>query len=364
LGRVEEAIECFEKALAGDPFLVEAHLSKANALHLFLDDPKAAIFLYEKAYQLQPDLDRAWIYVRYWYSFALLSANEHERALEEVERGLLLHSGDIHYLNQKAAVLSEARKTSDKFEATALEFFQFRAHAISNDFPGLDELIQIYSKRGKPEEAWAFIEVNLSCEPFSLRDIAFKAGISLEDFQIGFRQHALYRSFRSSSSLADHQAYLNGFGLKPNSSILKILGYVLMAPFGVMFKRLSALSPIGTSQEAVIAFEESLATISKVFPIFGSLWLSSEKPEKQEDQIKILSLGIAYLPDIVVAEVARHFGFLIGCLKFPETMAKNSDIRNLKSACAEVAVNFFEQVAGEWKLASDCDGEKGSNPNP
>ena len=235
-GRRKWAMECFDKALHHKSNLVEAHLSKATAYLLFFDRADEAIRCFEHAYGIVPDLDRKWKYVRYWFSKALLVAGRFDQALDQIENELLLRPADRHLLNQKAAVLSKLRKQSDAYEEKAVQFLEFRAQAIPNDYPGLAELIEIFTLRGCPERAWISIEANLICKPFSLRDVAGKAGIPIADFQVGFQSARLYRTFREKFSLKDHCVTLHGYGLSPDTVMLSTIDHALIAPFGKLVR--------------------------------------------------------------------------------------------------------------------------------
>ncbi len=353
LGRVSEAIECFDNALESNPLIVEAVLSKANAVLLFQNDPHGAVFLYRQAYKMQPDLDRKWKYVRYWYSHALLVAGDARQALVEVDLGLLLHAGDIHYLNQKAATLSNLWKSDEIFEPAAFSFFKFRAQAIPDDFQGLAELIQMCARRKNPEEGWDFVALNLSCAPDSVREIASAAGISLADFQIGLRHCGLYSKFRRNSFAEDHLAYLRNLGLSPNPGILLVLNYLLMVPFGILAETLPPLSASLPEEDIRIAFEKNLQSVSQLFVHFGAQWICAEKPSEHERLINVVALGVTYLPDIIVAEAARHFGFLVGHFDFPEETARHEKMQNLSAICAEAGAEFFECVAADWQLGTE-----------
>jgi len=353
LGRVQEAIECFDKALESNPSIVEAVLSKANALLLFQMDAPGAVLLFKQAYKMQPDLDRKWKYVRYWYSQALLVAGDAKQALVEADLGLLLHAGDIQYLNQKAATLSELWKSDKTFEPIAFNFFKYRAQAIPDDFYGLNELIQLCARRKRPEEGWDFVVLNLACDPVSFREIASAAGISLADFQIGLRYCALYSKFRRNSLPSDHLAYLRNCGLSPNPEILVVLNYLLMVPFGILAETLTPLSVNLAEEDIRIAFERNLQSISRLFVYFGTQWICADKPNERDHLINVVSLGVACLPDIIVAEAGRHFGFLVGHFDFPEETARHEKMQNLSAICAEAGAEFFERVAVDWHLGAE-----------
>jgi tetratricopeptide (TPR) repeat protein len=349
-GKRVSGMKCFERALQLNPNLVEAHLSKATALLIFFANAVEAIACFESAYRTAPDLDRQWKYVRYWYSTALWLTGQYEQALRQIEIAIALRPGDSYLLNRKASVLSELREKNQAYEDEALEFFKFRAHAIPNDYPGLAELIEIYKRRGHPEEAWPLICSNLASEPLSLHDIAKKSGMSIVDFQVGFQHARLYRKFRQQFSVKDHFITLHGYGLRPEGKMLRALNYSLIVPFGIAAQQMANASSTKSLDKLQGIWAVSLETISRLLPVFGSLWLAKAKPPECDEQTRLLSVGIIYLLDIVVAETARQFGFLAAHHRISVEEIQNAQGSDWRTLRVKVGISLFEQVAVEWKM--------------
>ncbi len=349
-GKYEWGMECFDKALHYKPNLVEAHLSKATALLLYFERPDEAIGCFEAGYKICPDLDRKWKYVRYWFSVALMAAGRNEDALKQIESELSLRPADTYLLNQKASVLSKLRKKDKAWEEQAIQFFQFRAHAIPNDYPGLAELIAIFTERGCSELAWPSIEANLACKPFSLRDVAERAGISLADFRFGFHNARFYRTFRKKFSLEDHCITLHGYGLDPSSEMLPALNYGLIAPFGVLVREIRQARERKSNPDMQQLFAATLKTVSHLFPLFGVRWLSKTKPEETDERVKLLSIGIIYLTDVVVAETARLVAYVAGYYGVAEEIVRENQKENWKEVGAEIGVRLMEHVLKDWEM--------------
>ncbi len=343
-------MECFEKALKYKPNLVEAYLSKGTALLHFYKQPAEAIICFETAYKIDSEIDRKWKYIRYWYSKALTTAGRDVEALRQTEIELLIRPDDLYLLNQKASVLSKLRKQSQAYEEQALEFLKFRAHTIPKDYPGLAELIEIYTQQGKPDDAWPLIDTNIACGPFVLHQIAEKAEIPIADFQIGFRYSRLYQMFRQRFSVEDHCITFQGYGLSPSNKLLAGLNQSLIAPFGVAAQKLNKLSDNKSADDLQAIWSTSLNAISLLFPVFGSFWLAKNKPSERDEQIKLASMGILYLFDVVVAEAARHFGFLAGHRGFSREQIEQSQKQDWKGLRIEVGVRLFERVALDWQM--------------
>jgi tetratricopeptide (TPR) repeat protein len=351
VGKCDVGMECFEKALQLNPNIVEGLLSKGAALLKFYGKAEEAIKCFDAAYRIAPELDRKWPYIRYWYSRALLMLRRYEEALKQVEIELSLRPGSRHLLNQKASVLSKLWIQNQAYEDEALEFLKFRAQAIPNDYAGLADLIEIYKKRGHPEEAWSSIEVSLACPPFSVRELSLKTKISIADFQIGFQNARLYRHFRKQFSLEDHCRTLRGYGLRTSSKIVPALNQLLIVPFGMAARQLKELSNDQCLDKLQSIWAALLNSMSVSFPVFGAYWLANEKPTERDQQTTLLSLGIVYFFDVVVAEAARQFSFLAdhhGVSLENILQAQNGDWNRMR---VDVGMNLFGEVAVDWELA-------------
>ncbi len=183
----------------------------------------------------------------------------------EIEAELLLRLADTYLLNQKATTLSKLRKQDKAYEEKAVQFLEFRAHAIPNDYSALAELIEIFTQRGCPEQAWLSIEANLSCKPFSLRDVAASAGIPIADFQAGFQSARLYRVLRRKFSIEDHCTTLHGYGLSPSTAMLTALNYALIAPFGILVRDIRLARETKAAADIQLLFKVTLNTVARYF---------------------------------------------------------------------------------------------------
>ena len=349
-GEFDGGIECFDHALKCRPDLIEAHLSKATALLICLNRPNDAIACFEAASKFASASDVRWPYVGYWYSEALSAVGRHTEALVQVEQELSLKPDDIHLLNRKTAVLMELQGIDPIYEQRALELLKFRSHALPQDFFGLASLIEILEKRGEQDDAWPFIEANLDCKPFSVRAVTEQVGISIKDLALGFRFSRLYGIYRTRCSLEDHCIMLHEYGLCPDSNLLSTLDYALMAPFGVAASELSVMDK-NDLKAVEAAAETALNTMCRIFPAFGSAWLAREEPKEKDEKTRYLSLGIFYLADVAVSEVARQIGFLRGCYQLSKDDIFSG--REWKETRENVGVRLFDRVVKDWHLGFD-----------
>jgi len=351
--RPDWGIECFDKALAIDPNLVEAHLSKATALLLFCRKTKEAIQCFEAAYKLMQDLDGKWNYCRYWFSRALQLDGRLEEALKQAEIGLSLRPGDRYYLNQKGSILRSLRKRDSHYDEQALNFFRFRAHAIPADFAGLVEIIDICVKRGNSEQSWQLLDVNLPCSPLLLSQVAARSGLTIQDFKTAFEDASLYGVFRRDFSIEEHFVALKNAGLSPSKSILSALDYALMVPFVKMAAALRCARERKEAPPSEQLFTEALSVISVLFASFGGFLLARDKPPDRNAQIDLISRGMLCLIDMTATEGGRFMGYLAAKFEIPrDVLEKVWDLQWGKIR-TEAAVKLLEVACKDWQLDTE-----------
>ena len=348
-GRHTKGMECFDRALAIDPELAEAHLSRATTLAMFLGKPDKAIASFDRAFELMPDIDQHWPYSRYWYSRALALTGRHEEALRQAELGLKSRPDDIHLLNQKAAILRHLWPRHPEYVAPAADFFAFRAKCIPNDYPGLVELIKLSGSGKAATDAWQLIDLNFEHGGYSLHDLANVAGITLSDFQAGFEVAALYHRFRRRHSLEDHCVTLHSRGLSPDAGLLPALNHALIGPFGSLARQFKMRTATRETEDLSRFLDPLLGQVSHLFVFFGPAWLTPVKPTEREDQTRLLAIGVVTLPEVVAAEAGRILGFLAGHFGIPAKRA-GAQIANTKKFAVETGAQFMGRVISEWQM--------------
>jgi tetratricopeptide (TPR) repeat protein len=315
---------------------------------LVLNKPEEAIRSFETAFKLDQDLDRKWRHVRYWYGAALFAFKRPMDALAQVEIGLTLAPDDRSLLDLKAALLSHLWHSDSTYEEAALHFFKFRASAVRNDYGSLDELIQLLTCRGIPEEAWPIIDENLYCSPFSIQELTARSGITIEQLRGGFHLASAYKPFRHKYGVDDYFVTMHGYGLAPSSTMGKALSLMLMVPFNVMFRGVREAVQAKQFEGLKTTFETALSEIARIFPVFGVSWLDPEISTTPERRADLLSLGVAYLPDVIVAEASRQFGYCIGTFGIPPDAMPDIAKRDWRDLYSDVGSRLIESVAKDW----------------
>ena len=347
----EKGIECFDKAIAIEARLVEAHLSKATAYLLHLKKPKDAIECFEMAYAIMPGLDRKWDQGKYFLSRALQMDGRLEDALKQVETGLASRPGDRYMLNQKASVLRHLRKQNPAFEEKSLEFSKFRAQAFPADFQSLVEIIEIFTKQESQEAAWKFIDINLPCSPLSLSRFSSRASLSIQDLKTGFEHARFYASLRRHLKLDDYYILLRNAGLSPDRDLLDMLDFALMVPFGRMLDGVRSAQDKKGIPPMQTFFLDTLETVAMLWSSAGGYLLAATKPVTEKDQIDLLSRGMACLSDIVASETSRIYGFIAGKYCIPNDAVDKGREVAWNDILGKAATKLMVETFIDWEMA-------------
>ena len=156
LGRHDEALTCFERALEINPRLAMAWSNKGNAL-VRLGRPAEALTCYERALEINPRYARAW----YNKGTALLGhLGRHAEALTCIERALEINPRYPEAWSNKGVTLKELGRPAEALTCyeRALEINPRHAMAWLNKGLALARL-------GRPEEALSCYERALEINP-------------------------------------------------------------------------------------------------------------------------------------------------------------------------------------------------------
>lgn len=360
-GDHEGALEALDKALAYQPALVEAHLCKATTYLLFRDQPEEAIRCFETALSLTASIHDKCPYVGYWFSKALAAVGRDVEALVQVDCELAVRADDVFLLDQKLLVLRQLRSRDPRYDDQALKFAQFRAEALPVDFVGLGEMVAILQSRGQSCTGWPFIDQNLRCEPYRVSQLAADATIDISAFGAGFTYAPLYRQFSRDFPLEDHCVTLHRYGLSPDGTLIRPLIFILLPVFGTAAQALDPANGPLDAEKLNAASSRAVATMSRVFPLFGAKWLATGEPGDMSDKQRLLAVGMCYLTDIVAAETARQIGFLRGCYGMTDERIFPIAHPDWAEIGSQVATDLLQRVTQEWnmRIPEDTTGTEG-----
>lgn len=153
LGNHEEEFRCLDRALAIDPDLPEALLSKGQTLGTVYQNYHEGVVLIAKAIEADSDFARRNFRVYWWKAKFLMELRRDEEAIRSIDEGLKIAAGDQYLLDLKATALAKMWRGDVTYVSRAREFFRFRIEINEKDFASLVELAEIARKGGEETEA-------------------------------------------------------------------------------------------------------------------------------------------------------------------------------------------------------------------
>jgi tetratricopeptide (TPR) repeat protein/S1-C subfamily serine protease len=113
LGKDADAVKAFDRAIALQPDLLDAHYGKGLALSADRDNP-AALRSFDRAIQLVPaDNQSSYYYLWKYRSVALRELGKDTEALVAVSQAIDLEPQDLILLNEQAALLEQLKRYSE-----------------------------------------------------------------------------------------------------------------------------------------------------------------------------------------------------------------------------------------------------------
>jgi hypothetical protein len=134
--------------------------------------------------------------------------------------------------------------------------------------------------------------------------------------------------------------------------MLPALDALMMIPFGYTFEQMRATKG---SSDVLKAFQVAWHFMKLIFPVFSVNWIAKSKPPTRDEQVRMASLALILLPEIALAETARHIGFIGGSfgenLDLSVLTAKNG----LKEIYSDIAIPWMEVAFKDWGLVPNPD---------
>lgn len=198
LGDYDKELECFDRALAIDPNLVEALTSKGITLCNVFSRWEEGLELIDRGLARANNMPR-WHYVYWWKAKFLMTLERPEEAHGTVALGLSLVPDDSWLLDLKAQLLAALWKRHPSYVAEAERFFSLRTSVDDSESKSWFELALISHSKGDIEAARnrlgkAFSAVGQFANGYRPETLEMAASL---DELIGLYKHiAAYVTFR------------------------------------------------------------------------------------------------------------------------------------------------------------------------
>lgn len=350
IGNHEKELELLDDALAIDPLMPQALVSKAICLLVDFDDASSAIPLLEKAIKFNKDWSVRWPQVWYWTAQACMADHQLDRAFEWVQDGLSHQPGYCALRQLKLQLLRTLAPVNPAIAADAKSFWRNRLEEEPLDFDTRTQLVQQEEREGNLQSAWAVLDdsfdaldsesgKSLSCSGFSVREAASAL--------MYLPQYARYRKFCPVSRYWEQADPLYDLPFPPpdSSSAVDALFTSLSVAFGLGFKSLEDVSPNKREATPTLKLffdnlrqliERSLVESAREFaPLIPS---SDQGNKAVADKV---SNVIMFLGLIALREFGSQRGWILSQFRVPE-------------AAMNAALDGYDEAAIEAKVVSNA----------
>lgn len=307
----DSEIECYNKALELNSNLPQALVSKGTTLLYVFKQPREASELLERAIDLGDEISIHWPHVWYWLAYAYFEQSNLAKALDRVEKGLLIIPHHAALLNLKAELLEALWPANPEYIDQALSFFKFRIELSQEDYDSVAQLARLYLATGQSNLAWEVICQYLDCDD-DLEEYLSLSPHSIEDYLVSFRYFSSYQKFRERSPLTRYTNLLAKEKVSLDDDFSRTLFFLCAIPFGLACGILSA-HPLDARKELLEqAWSRVQDSLEVSFPRIAKKALSELKPESPEDVAERLTPILIYWPDFALIEVSGQIGYVGG----------------------------------------------------
>jgi tetratricopeptide (TPR) repeat protein len=345
LGDRDEALVCYERALAIDPELPEAILAKGIYLITRGRDPLAGVALIRRVLDRDEAARVYWAAAWYWAADGCYRSDRPVDALRMLNDGLAHIPNHSGLLNLKAHILSKVWQNEPALQREAEAFFAYRAEVAPNDFRPVESLGRIYLATDRPEQVWSMLDCFF--DDGSPSAALRKVSTPSIDLLKALRHAGVYKRFREQHSVDDYAQLFSHAGYRLTDAQQEALYWVFAESFGLAFEQ---IYDIERRDEAVYyaTFEEQLRRIRSVIVRWVSFVTAAVEDQSKDKLIETMTALIVACARTALLESSRTMGFLAGFFAIPvdtETMRLPASLETLEREVAiEVMLAVNEKV--------------------
>jgi len=286
MGKYKKEFECYDKALEIDPEKAEALMSKGTTLFKIYGNPKEALELMLKSFEVSNDFNKAFIAGYFWISEVYQSLNDYENAGIWTSKGLKVDPGDDYLLNQQALIFCKVWMKIDDIKSF-LESYLFSRGDVPNKYPIIQELAQIWLYQKEPfSQIWeGLLKPNVKLfEDVSLDGAKLLFENENEIFE-GIRSFGRYEEFRTTSTLEKyHSIILERLPIEGISGeVINLINIALAYSFGLLFTAMIKVSKAKSFEMENDVLQPVFNFLSHALPKISKLiYEEIGKPEDHE----------------------------------------------------------------------------------
>lgn len=168
LRKHDQEIKCYNKALAINPNLFQASVSKAITNGFIYRQYKNSLKIIYTVIQKEPRIFVDFPVIYYWVGYFNFKINNTERALEWINAGLSNNPGDKLLTNLKATLFSEVIENNTSLLSEAIDFFSSNYKLNEQDPVNFYCLCKCKEKQSGEEVAYEMLLNWLKTRPYTI----------------------------------------------------------------------------------------------------------------------------------------------------------------------------------------------------
>jgi len=309
LRRHEEEMDCYNKALAIKPNLMEAKVSKAITSGFVYKRYASAVKVLTASIDTVDKLATEFPLVYYWLGFFYQQLGKLNEALQWIGRGLNNNPGDIWLINLKANILFSSLDTQPELRDDAISFFSNNFRVNKRDSLNLYCLCSALEKAGRCEEALAMAKTWLTDQPvIQVGTAAIRGKLLFADLTVLIRHWDLVESYgihysiekvclaMDECGLRNHKTFLQWFDVKRSLFVASLSELLCTRGASVKKTEIKALYK-------VCFFSIEPAAIGQLIQV------SKDDLHKFAEQFSSVTVT---LNELFIVEFVRCLGFIVG----------------------------------------------------
>jgi tetratricopeptide (TPR) repeat protein len=308
IGNHEEEMNCYDRALAIEPALPEALISKGITLIKIYSRYKDALILFNQVQDLDDVLYDSFVYGFFWLAFVHEKLDHVEEALKWIDKGLDQEPTNLHFLNFKSNLLAKYWKKHRLLKIAAIKFFEFRFE-LQKDIKSLYYLIQIKSISKKA--AFTLIQSRTDL----LNGITLKL---LDEYELKWESVVevllyweSYRKFRNEYPLSRYTEQLLSQHNSIPTQFWGLLNLVCSISFSQAQKKYNK-----TKQSLSVPVQISKILLEEVPKLIREIFPSMKYPQKIA--VELFSFFYVHYSIIISREIGLQTGYISAQLNLPE----------------------------------------------
>ncbi len=349
-------IKCFDRALKIDPKHPIVLMSKGCTLLIDFGRASEGADLVEQALKIDPSLSLRWPHVWYWLCEAYIRMNDLEKALYWVEEGLLHSPSHRGLYKQKADILKKLCSQDANYLSKAIEFYEFLLQLEPHNYNWRENIAKLYCAQKEESRAWEILQGSFGILDINVTSLLIDSGFNMQECIKALRYLPEYNVYRSNYPVSN---YWSLFGESTNNDFLIDAGFedglfVFAAiPFGLGYAEIASMPLEKRDKNLLLSFFDIVHSGLQNCFRKASQVFAAEISQHQDKKIQIekLSRVLYFLPKVGLLELSGQNGWIPGCLGIENEIVQSAiDEHNPEKIMDEVVEISLTEINNIIKM--------------